>query len=367
MTPTEFRRQAEHRFGAHASDAVTSAMYLGIDLGTSELKVLLLDDGHRVVASAGEPLATSRPHPLLERAGPGALVGGARLGDAAPARSAPAATRRACGRSVCPARCTAPCCSMPPTRCCGRRSCGTTAAAHGSARRSRPRCRRCVTITGNLAMPGFTAPKLLWVREHEPPALRAHARACCCRRTGCASASPASTSARCPTPRARCGSTSAGAPGPTSCSPLCHLSRAHMPRLVEGSEISGQLRAALAARWGLPVGGRRGRRRWRQRGERGRHRRGAADARASSRSAPRVSASCRAIAFTPNPARGVHAFCHALPRALAPDVGDAVGRQRAALGLQAARHRRPRRSCCDRVGVAQRARSARGRRSSCPT
>ena len=37
---------------------------------------------------------------------------------------------------------------------------------------------RLAEITGNLAMPGFTAPKLLWVRETE------HA-ACCCQRTGC--------------------------------------------------------------------------------------------------------------------------------------------------------------------------------------
>ena len=27
---------------------------------------------------------------------------------------------------------------------------------------------RSRAITGNLAMPGFTAPKLLWVRRHEP-------------------------------------------------------------------------------------------------------------------------------------------------------------------------------------------------------
>ncbi|WP_372527974.1 FGGY family carbohydrate kinase [Piscinibacter sp.] len=39
-------------------------MYLGIDLGTSELKLLLLDDQHRIVASLGEPLTVSRPHPL---------------------------------------------------------------------------------------------------------------------------------------------------------------------------------------------------------------------------------------------------------------------------------------------------------------
>ena len=28
--------------------------------------------------------------------------------------------------------------------------------------------RTCAAVTGNLAMPGFTAPKLLWVRRHEP-------------------------------------------------------------------------------------------------------------------------------------------------------------------------------------------------------
>ena len=32
-------------------------MYLGIDLGTSELKLVLLDRQHRLVASVGEPLA----------------------------------------------------------------------------------------------------------------------------------------------------------------------------------------------------------------------------------------------------------------------------------------------------------------------
>src|SRR5579859_2813442 len=41
-----------------------SHVYLGIDLGTSEVKVLLLDAGHRVVAVTGEPLRISRLHPL---------------------------------------------------------------------------------------------------------------------------------------------------------------------------------------------------------------------------------------------------------------------------------------------------------------
>ena len=38
-------------------------MYLGIDLGTSEVKVLLLDTHHQVLAVAGETLTLSRPQP----------------------------------------------------------------------------------------------------------------------------------------------------------------------------------------------------------------------------------------------------------------------------------------------------------------
>ena len=46
-------------------------------------------------------------------------------------------------------------------------------------------------VAGNLAMPGFTAPKLLWVRRHEPATFAA-SRMCCCPRPGSAPGSPAS-------------------------------------------------------------------------------------------------------------------------------------------------------------------------------
>ena len=36
---------------------------LGIDLGTSELKLALVDETGALVASAGAPLTVSRPHP----------------------------------------------------------------------------------------------------------------------------------------------------------------------------------------------------------------------------------------------------------------------------------------------------------------
>src|SRR5436190_20935411 len=42
---------------------------------------------------------------------------------------------------------------------------GRSAAQCATLEAREPRSR---AITGNLAMPGFTAPKLLWVAEHEP-------------------------------------------------------------------------------------------------------------------------------------------------------------------------------------------------------
>ena len=38
-------------------------MFLGIDMGTSEVKALLLDSEHHVVGTAGSALQVSRPHP----------------------------------------------------------------------------------------------------------------------------------------------------------------------------------------------------------------------------------------------------------------------------------------------------------------
>ena len=51
MTPSEFRRQADQPLRRLAALRTAGRMYLGIDLGTSELKLLLLDEQHRIVAS----------------------------------------------------------------------------------------------------------------------------------------------------------------------------------------------------------------------------------------------------------------------------------------------------------------------------
>ena len=45
-------------------------MFLGLDLGTSELKALLLSDQHQVVATARAPLTVQRPQALWSEQAP---------------------------------------------------------------------------------------------------------------------------------------------------------------------------------------------------------------------------------------------------------------------------------------------------------
>ncbi len=109
------------------------------------------------------------------------------------------------------------------------------------------------------------------------------------------------------------------------------LTRAHMPRLVEGSAVSAQLKPELAARWGVGGGGAMliaG---------------GAGDNAASAVGMGLVERGAglrvarhlgrdlrrRASASRPNPARAVHAFCHALPGRWHQMSVMLVGRERA--------------------------------------
>ena len=100
----------------------------------------------------------------LERAGPRGLVA-RRGGGARRARRRQRGRHRAVGPDARPRR------ARRARRArCARRSCGTTGARRRSATRSRSASASsaCVELTGNRALAGFTAPKLLWLREHEP-------------------------------------------------------------------------------------------------------------------------------------------------------------------------------------------------------
>ena len=94
---------------------------------------------------------------------------GARRGRRPGARSPGSASR---------ARCTASSRSTRRARRSVPRSSGTTSGRRPSAPRSRQRVglERLIGLTGNRALTGFTAPKLLWLRRHEPEAYARIAR-----------------------------------------------------------------------------------------------------------------------------------------------------------------------------------------------
>ncbi len=166
-------------------------------------------------------------------------------------------------------------------------------------------------ITGNIAMPGFTAPKLLWVRRHEPDVFasvrhvllpKAWIRY---RMTGemIEEMSDASGTLWLDV-AARNWSDEMLA--------VCGLSRAAMPVLVEGNTAAGVLRADLAARWGMA-------RRPVLAGGAGDNAAGAVGLGAIRPGDAFVSLGTSGVLFAvtdrfrPWPEAAVHAFCHALP------------------------------------------------------
>jgi xylulokinase len=105
-------------------------------------------------------------------------------------------------------------------------------------------------IAGIGAMPGFTAPKLCWLRRHEPRSFDRLARLCLAkdfvrlRLTG-----------ECATDMADAAGTllldEAARDWSDPILAAVGVSRAEVPRLLEGSAISGTVRPALASSWGL--------------------------------------------------------------------------------------------------------------------
>ena len=140
-------------------------MYLGIDLGTSSIKAVLLDDEGQVLATATSPLTLIRRHPTWSEQDP---------------RQWWSATLDALAQI------------KAQTSLSGLKAVGLSGQMHGATLldekgdplrpailwndgRSAAQCRQleeqvpsACQITGNRIMPGFTAPKLLWVADYEP-------------------------------------------------------------------------------------------------------------------------------------------------------------------------------------------------------
>ncbi|QKM48226.1 Xylulose kinase [Burkholderia glumae] len=142
-------------------------MYLGIDLGTSEVKVLLLSPDGAVVGTAGTPFSVSRPHPRWAEQHPEDWWRGTREALAALRERHPAAYAQVRGIGLSG--------QMHGAVLLDRNDRVLRPAILWNDMRSDEECtaltRRAPDLhrlAGNLAMPGFTAPKLIWVAAHEP-------------------------------------------------------------------------------------------------------------------------------------------------------------------------------------------------------
>ena len=144
-------------------------MYIGIDLGTSGVKAILLNEQGEVVASQTEKLTVSRPHPLWSEQDPEQWWLATDRALKALSKQHSLSTVKALGiagqmhgatlldsqQQV-----------LRPAILWNDGRCGEECALLESMV---PQSR---AITGNLMMPGFTAPKLLWVQRHEPAVFR---------------------------------------------------------------------------------------------------------------------------------------------------------------------------------------------------
>ncbi|TWA83078.1 xylulokinase [Azospirillum brasilense] len=285
-------------------------MYLGIDLGTSGVKAVLVDEAQRLVGQSTAPLDVSRPHPLWSEQDPEdwwAATGRAVAGLRAAHPDAMAAVR-GIGLSG----------QMHGATLLDRQDRVLRPAILWNDGRSGAECaeleRRAPTlraIAGNRAMPGFTAPKLLWVAAHEPELFTAVAKVLLpkdwlrLRMTG-DHASDLSDSAGTlwlDVGRRAWSDELLAATG---------LGEAHMPRLYEGCQPTGALRAEVAADWGVPPG-------TVVAAGAGDNAAGAVGVGVVAPGSAFLSLGTSGVLFVsgdrfaPNPERGVHAFCHALP------------------------------------------------------
>ena len=329
-----------------SSEARASETFLGLDIGTSSVKALLIDFDQRVVADVSVPLSLSRPHPLWSEQNPHDWVEGVEAAAAAIRRHAPQAFARLSGIGLSGQMHGATFLDADdaPLRPAILWNDGRAFAECAELERRVPDFRR---RAGNIAMPGFTAPKVLWVAAHEPEVFAATARVLLpkdfvrLRLSGEAVSdmSDASGTLWLDIAHRRWDEELLAASG---------LERSQMPRLVEGSAVSAVLSPAVASAWGLAgTAHSHRRRRRRQRGLRGRRRRD--PSRRGLRFARHVGRDLFGDRSLRQPARA-HA-ARVLPRAagaLARHGGDAVGGFRAQLDRERARprrrHRRLRRS-----------------------
>ena len=283
---------------------------LGIDIGTSSVKIALVGDADHVIATASRALTVTRPHAgWSEQAAEDWWTAIEQGMDELQAGHAKELSE------------------VVSIGLSGQMHGATLLDADGAVLRpcilwndgrSGPQCERLTRdwadlhpVTGNLAMPGFTAPKLMWVAEHEPEIFARVAKVLLPKayvrwRLSAEFAedmSDASGTLWLDVGKRDWSDAALKATG---------MRRDQMPRLVEGNAVSGKLRPELSARWGftkppLIAGGA------------GDNAAGAVGLGATHAGDAFVSLGTSGVlwattaAYAPAPQSAVHAFCHALP------------------------------------------------------
>lgn len=283
-------------------------MYLGIDIGTSSVKTVLFDADQRLLGQASAALGVSRPHPGWSEQDPEAWWAATLQTIDAVAAAHPLAGLRGIGLSG----------QMHGAVCLDEDDRVLRPAILWNDGRAAAECTELEAafpdlraISGNIAMPGFTAPKLQWLRHHEPDTFARVSTVLLpkdyirFRLTGhhVSEMSDAAGTLWLDVAARDWSDDLLEATG---------LTRAQMPRLVEGSAASGELTPELARRWGVTgtavVAG------------------GAGDNAAAACGVGVVVPGSAFVSlgtsgvlfvsnatFSPNTSGAVHAFCHAIP------------------------------------------------------
>jgi xylulokinase len=286
-------------------------MYLGLDFGTSSVKGVLIDGNQKIIATATSSLTVSRPKSGWSEQNPEDWWTAANKVVKALKAAKPKAVAGIEGIGL-----------------SGQQHGATLLDAKGKVlrpcilwndARSFAECREiianepgAISLSGNIPLAGYTAPKLLWVKKHEPKIFNKVAKVLLpkdyirYRMTGVYASDMSDSSGTYWLDIAlrKWSDTLLNA---------SHMEREQMPELFEGTDATGRLTDTVASAWGMPkkpvVAG------------------GGGDNAASACGIGAVDDGSAFLSlgtsgvffvsnakFSPNAEKMVHAFCHAVPK-----------------------------------------------------
>jgi len=225
-------------------------MYLGLDIGTSGVKAVVVDEKDRTLAEATAPLEVSRPRPLWAEQDPEDWWRAVSITLDALAAQAPTAMAavKAIGLSG----------QMLGVTLLDKADKAIRPALLWNDGRASAECADLeqrfpdfANTVGCRAMPGFSAPKLLWLARHEPDALARTRRVLLAKDYVRLCLAGEAASDRADSSATLLMDTRAG-DWHEAIVATCGIDRARLPRLVESAEVAGRVRRDLAARWHLP-------------------------------------------------------------------------------------------------------------------